>query len=195
MSPPIIVSGFGRCGSSLVMQMLRAGGFPVTGQWPAFEDDRMMPVREVDNAVDLTPFAGKAVKILDPHRFTIASPLPPRAIWLDRNHREQAKSHVKFLRLVLGLQPPANAAKLFADSYKKDRDDALAALFRVSEGVQAMAFEHILANPANAARVLCRIVQRDLDLEAMAQTVIRRKASCYPGLLELEMAGKRELAP
>lgn len=39
----IIVTGFG--GSSLVMQMLEAGGVPVTGEYPAFEHELGSPLR------------------------------------------------------------------------------------------------------------------------------------------------------
>lgn len=37
MDTLILVCGFGRCGSSLVMQMLDVGGLPVVGSFPDYE--------------------------------------------------------------------------------------------------------------------------------------------------------------
>ena len=42
--PCIIVSGLGRCGSSLVMQMLHAGGVECLGAPPAFEPPESSPM-------------------------------------------------------------------------------------------------------------------------------------------------------
>jgi hypothetical protein len=39
-APVIVVAGLGRCGTSLVMQMLAAAGLPCVGSFPDFEDDR-----------------------------------------------------------------------------------------------------------------------------------------------------------
>lgn len=35
--PTIFVSGLGRCGSSMTMQMLDAAGIPCIGDYPAYE--------------------------------------------------------------------------------------------------------------------------------------------------------------
>ena len=39
--PTVFVCGHGRCGSSMVMQMLDAGGFPCFGEYPAYEPEEV----------------------------------------------------------------------------------------------------------------------------------------------------------
>jgi hypothetical protein len=93
MRTTIIVSGFPRCGSSLTMQLLRAGGLPVTGEGPLFE------TAEAVTGLNPWPPAwrGCAVKVLAPYA---AARLPQRMadtviLWLHRNPIEQAQSSVK----------------------------------------------------------------------------------------------------
>lgn len=97
-----IIYGQGRCGTSLIMQMLAAGGAVVTGEWPAFEDDRYQ--RQLAGQGDwgwlrdLPP--GACLKALDAD--LLEPSLPPevaeRGIFLRRNFYEQARSKAKFLR-------------------------------------------------------------------------------------------------
>src|SRR5271163_1780808 len=93
--PPVVVTGFGRCGSSLVMQMLHAAGFPVTGEYPSFECEEY-------HFGGVAPPAG-ASKILN-----LDCEAPPggpyRWIWLDRNPAQQVKSQAKLLRELGGVR-------------------------------------------------------------------------------------------
>ena len=41
----LLICGHGRCGSSLVMQMLAAGGVKCAGKYPDFEPDEVIPAR------------------------------------------------------------------------------------------------------------------------------------------------------
>lgn len=63
MSTPriTIVCGFGRCGMSLVMQTLDAGGMPVHDSWPAYED----ATAHGGNRALMDTLPAKAVKRLD----------------------------------------------------------------------------------------------------------------------------------
>ena len=98
MTKPIAIGvcGFGRCGSSMVTEMLAAGGVPLatTTNLTSYEID-------LDALPNLGPddFAGRAVKLLDMlHQgFTIPTDgIDWRFIWIDRNAREQALSIYKF---------------------------------------------------------------------------------------------------
>ena len=61
----ILVVGFGRCGSSLCMQMLNAAGVDCLGEAPHYEDPRTVIKRLSQNWLYLQD--GKAVKVLDFH--------------------------------------------------------------------------------------------------------------------------------
>lgn len=128
----IIVSGFGRCGSSLMMQMLHAGGLSTTGRAPHFESVRAIPpiigmvkdfaqrLPESDTKAAhflrrlpwwrtrklsgrwLSSLDGAAVKILMPHLFTFPSGCY-RSIWMDRPPLQIANSQARFSGRVLPL--------------------------------------------------------------------------------------------
>ena len=89
-----LLCGSGRCGSSLVMQMLHAGGVEVVGHAPYFEPKETM--WHQFNVEWLIKQTG-VVKLLDP--IPALFKFPPgeyRTIWLTRNTKEQAKSILKF---------------------------------------------------------------------------------------------------
>lgn len=105
MEKIIVVSGLTRCGSSLMMQMLHAGGCPVSCEHgneaiSGEHSDQLSALREI--AIGLAD--GKAIKCLDIHRF----PLPPNKqyviIWMKRDFKEQAKSIAKFMQMLLGVR-------------------------------------------------------------------------------------------
>ena len=95
----VLVVGLGRCGSSLTMQMLAAGGMPVHGKAPTYEVEEAM-VGRMDRAW-LAAQRG-AIKVLEPKRMpSLVLDHPGNAIiWLDRDPDQQAKSQAKFLHLV-----------------------------------------------------------------------------------------------
>lgn len=175
----LIVSGFGRCGTSLVMQMLAAGGITPTGQWPAFED----PV-----VIRLTPDwiaknKGKALKVLDPHRFRIPAGPKYRVLWLDRDHKEQAKSLMKFLGATVGIGFSPRDHKELARAFKRDRPRALQALQSAgAKDVLTLRFEDILSGPQGAAEAIAAFVEMRLDVSAMARAVMPRGPECRPDL-------------
>lgn len=184
------VCGHGRCGSSLVMQMLAAGGMAVTGRWPSFEDGRVL--LQYDPATFVAAFGGHAVKILDLHKFHLPAGPEYRFLWLDRTPSEQAASHVKLMRQVMGMAMTRAEARYtasrFAASYAGDRRRAWREMERLSPVPPARtSFEGILRDPAAAARFLAEWTERDLDIPAMVRAVIPRKPSCHPTMLEFDL--------
>ena len=171
LQPVTLVCGFGRCGSSLVMQMLRAGGMLVTGEWPGFEDDRS----------GLTTFdsrwiaaqGGSAVKFLDPQvqvQDRLLARGSYRSIWLDRDLEQQALSVAKFHRTLLGIETSRRARRAIIASYQRDRPRALAIL-RAHGPVIETRFEDLLLSPATATRTLadfCSISHAKLPLMYLA---------------------------
>ena len=171
------VSGFGRCGSSLVMQMLNVAGLRCPGRYPAFE-------------VDDTPAAARsgefdAVKWLDPEPVDGRAPAGCRFIWIDRNPDAQGESMSKFMTAA-GERRRAMTPAEYAAVMRRYRDESVA--FLASMGaVCVLRFEDLLVNPVEAARTLASLVGQG-DPEKMAAVVFARGPECLPGLLEEELA-------
>lgn len=191
----VVVCGLGRCGTSLAMTMLAAGGFPVHGNPPDFEDGRILNLSS--DASWLDEVEGRAFKLLDPHQ----NPLPPRAlsgrvyvpIWMRRNFREQAKSQIKLLRL---LRPDVRAPRRPAleAALGREHRQGLDAL-RLATGVAPAIFdfEDVIRYPIRAAARLAQVAAPLLpegqrpDLDKMARWVAPRSPRCLDGFLELDL--------
>lgn len=179
-----IVTGHGRCGSSLVMQMLEAGGVPVRGAYPAFEDPSYQGKELRD---------GRAWKCLD---IQIPQLAPKRGnyrwILCTRNHREQAASQIKFAQFFgMPLLDDPSAKQKLIKSYENDTPK-LGGLIRTWGGpVLHIQFEEILARPNDVAVALSRFGFKDFDVEAAASVVRTRSPECYPTMMEVELMQSR----
>lgn len=181
----VFVSGFTRCGSSLVMQMLSAGGMPVFYDfdmgYPAFET-HFNTAGEIHGDM-----IGHATKWLEPLRS-----MPPcaaadaRTIWLTRNHREQAKSTIKFAT-ALGLERSlAPSTARLSKSYDRDEIKSRDEWGRIGP-VLVVEFEMLVSDPKPEALRIAEFVGRDLDIGAMVDQVIPRSSRCLSYLLEAEL--------
>lgn len=173
------VCGFGRCGSTMVMSMLAAGGMPIAGNItePPYE---LPDVRDAWKV----PLAGRAVKLLDSVLYYGIPPSPAwRFVWLDRDPVEQARSHIKFVEAVIGTldEPWEVAVAKSAASFVRDRPKALGALHGQG-AVLVLRYERILADPAGTARLLAQQVWPDLNIAAAAGAVHDRDSRCLPDL-------------
>ena len=175
--PPVIVAGFGRCGSSLVMQMLHAAGYPVTGEYPSFECEEY-------NAGGLAPPPG-ASKILN-----IDCEPPPggpyRWVWLDRNPAQQAMSQAKMLRELAGIRMSRHRVRAMACSYAPSRKKAFDVMRRVGGPVLVLSFEQLVLDPQASAGQLAAFVGCG-DAEKMYGVVRKRGPDCLPYLLEVQL--------
>lgn len=182
MDGHVAVAGLGRCGTSLVMQMLAAGGMPCVGEFPAYEPDELRgPV--VSHAF-LDGCRGHAFKWLDPH--CVALPYPPAlVIWLTRNRVEQAKSQVKFMEQVLGLRSRKDSVARCVSVLRRDerRNAGL-----IDPG-RTLRFELLINSPRVAAVKLAGMLGGvvDLDVDRMARQVLKRRPCCARGM-EVEVA-------
>lgn len=195
----VLVAGFGRCGTSMVMRMLDSGGFPVHPKngYPDYEDDIWF-----SGGVDLDWWRdkeGSAVKALEPCRIAWpnSSDLDFKVIWLKRNPLEQARSQIKLLEVAVGHRIPnrRGAIKAFA------RENTLLGPVRdwmkeIGAGTPLdISFEDVLANPLGAARRFSEFIG-SIDVEAAAdQVVTARTAKCFPGFLENQMTDAPLLVP
>jgi hypothetical protein len=175
------VAGLGRCGSSLTMQMLAAGGLLCVGSFPDFEVD------EVNNRpVDRAWFAaqdGKALKWLAPHETPVPHDVPKAVIWLTRDHEQQARSQYKLLRSAFTIvKPPSRRdVRAMASTLHADERRIWKSLERAPATFR---FEELLRLPHHSAERIARFVATwggpTLDVDAMAAAVIDRPPHCLP---------------
>lgn len=181
----IVVTGFPRCGTTLMMRLLHTRGIPVLADnHTSFEFD--MATRLPKDSAWLESAGGKAVKILEPGVF-----IPPRGqpydwIWMSRNPYEQARSNVKFLRQVLRV--PADSA------YRKKLERCIR---QETPGLQKqlagypdsrfieVSFEHLLEDPKRELARVNSAFDLSVDCEVAAVEVINRSPNCLDGFLEL----------
>lgn len=187
MRPPILfVAGLGRCGTTLAMTMLDAGGFPVTGPRPSYE----LPVRWRVARPDmdwLHAQGGRAVKWLDPmHSPTLLGRLVPRAvvILLTRRPREQARSQIKLIEHTTAIKVNPTGVNAMERSLRRDLPIMRANLRSGAAVVHEFRFEDVLAAPQAAASRLGEIVAEHFgalfDVGAAARVVIKRDPACAP---------------
>ena len=196
--PITIVAGFGRCGSSLVMQMLAAGGMPTPySEYPSYE------INISNTRVLMSALQGGAIKVLDPH--VNRPPVGPeyRWIWLDRDPVQQAKSMAKFWKAAMVEAPSElppmpeftrdQIAKL-TEAFKRDRPRANGVMLKYTQctGILKLRFEAILADPAGAAKKLNAFCGGGLDEKAMVAAVHPRGPECLPYMLEFEQMDGRK---
>lgn len=190
--PVLAVCGFGRCGSSLLMQMLSAGGIETTGPYPSFEDYRSNFV-----SFDLPWFAeqrGRAVKILDPHKAPSIDGVSHVAIWIDRDPGEQAKSFSKFLRATMAIDMTRVTRRRFEKSFRRERQDAMRKASTDPARLFRLTFEQLVEQPQFVLSVLApwlegfgfRIAQ-----DAALTAVVPRGRKCLPYFLEASLIAGR----
>jgi hypothetical protein len=186
----VAVCGFGRCGSTMAMSMLVAGGCPPgNAATVPYEGD---PAALVGR--DLT---GTCVKLLAGGRMSEIPEGPTAAwrfVWMDRNPAEQGKSMAKFLTVmapVLGIQALRPSPTRLARTFEADRPYLLGALRRIGP-VLVLDYERVLAQPRKAAKRMRREIWPGLDVEAAAAAVHKRDGKCRPDIaFELSTLGGR----
>ncbi len=184
-APAVVVAGLGRCGTTLVMTMLDAGGVPCAGEPPGYEDRHAGSGPISPDWLADQP--GTAVKVIDPHRHTVPDE-EIIVVWLDRDPMQQARSQAKFYAIVQQAAMPSRAVlRRWRRRLLTERKAARRALSR-GEIISwhDFTFEHLLANPERCARILA------LDLAGhgipvaswtrMAAVVDKRGPACAPGL-------------
>lgn len=184
----VLVCGFGRCGSSLIMQMLYYGGLRFDSVvWPACEETRTVLGPPFDW---LEAYRGSAVKWLSPDWWQPPMGWPFRSIWLDRNANEQAKSTLKWLRKYKS-KVYANRPAQIKRGRKQRREIALKVLRRRGP-VLLLRYEDLKLRPERAAQKIAVFTGHKLDVEAMARAVKNRETKCLDGMLEPHLDGPPE---
>lgn len=173
----IIIAGITRSGLTATMQMLNAGGYPRLGTYPAFEE------HAIDN-INFEKEAGKAIKTIDTHHH-----FPPTGeyyvILLKRDHEQQAKSIIKFLRM-MGIPAQKRDLLNIKKSIQPDYNKILSWAKRQKAYIE-IRFEDIIMKPYLTAAKIENFVGKELNVLAMAEIIIERSPNCYPTMLEAKM--------
>lgn len=178
--PAIGVAGMGRCGTTMVMDMLRAGGVPTMGVWP-YEDVQSWQLAGMD-------LHGYAVKLVQGGAMAEipVGRTPWTFVWMDRDPTEQARSQRKFLTANLASVtkvPPASDPYVQATRHNQEQSrPSLLGGFRQVGPVLVLEFERVLRDPRRAARQLRDEVFPRLDVDRAASVVVRRDPACAPDI-------------
>ena len=175
----IVVSGLPRSGTSMMMQMLVAGGLQALtdGHRGADESNRrgyfeFEPVKKLGQQHDWVADAGgKAVKIVAPLLPYLPAGKEYRIVYMARPLAEIVTSQAKLLQR-LGQQGASLSDRRLAATYKQQMD-AVTRVLAKHEGVSALTVEYAdaLSHPREVARRVNSFLGGHLDETAMAASV------------------------
>jgi len=190
-SPVIIVSGLGRCGSSLLMQMLVAGGIePTGGTYPFWEDPRVAKLP--NDFTWLLENGGKCVKILHAHKLSPPPEIGAKVIWIDRSLKEQAKSWAKVGKKLYGVNEQPTLAEI-RERLVETKPDAKAAVRAAALPGKIMKtrFQRVLEAPRQEAERIAKYLGRELDVPSMVSEVKYRGTVVRDEMLEARLIHER----
>jgi hypothetical protein len=180
----LLVTGLPRSGTSLMMQMLHAGGLPVFRDTDSWSYETEFITRLPDDSAWLHDCHGKVVKLLDPHRWTLPPGLPYLFIWMSRNSKQQAKSQVKFLK-TLGQSVSSKDVPYFRKMIRQDTKTCLNLLKIYHCPILRVQFESVLRHPTLIAEKVSAFCG-GLNVKKMASCVNNRPVRCLRGMMELK---------
>lgn len=183
MNVSVGVLGAPRCGSSMMMAMLDAGGIPpVDGT-----SERAYELSEWPTNPDLVVPAGRALKMLDLDKFKLPRAGGPwRFILMSRAPMEQAKSMAKFVMALGVLRNPSEKQlthfiqETFVDV--QETTHRLADVVRHIGPLMTMDYGWVLANPIAAAERIATLVGDSFDVASAAAVVQERTEECSPDM-------------
>jgi hypothetical protein len=173
-----IVSGLPRSGTSLMMQMLAAGGLPI------LSDEERKP--DIDNprgycewqAAKLLPkqpkrideAEGRAVKVISELLFSIPRGRDYKLIFMERPLPEVLTSQDKMLKRSGSTELVDHA--LLTQAFREHMEQVVSWLqLRKEIPVCRMGFRRLLGDPSGCARTICDFLELNLNVEAMARAV------------------------
>lgn len=179
--PLIVVSGLPRSGTSMVMQMLQAGGLkPVTDAIRSADKDNpkgyfeLEQVKDLDKPKDkswLNAYRGQAIKIISFLLRDLPRDLNYKVIFINRNLDEVMLSQNKMLKRRGESGGSADDEKMkvnYTDHLWRARY-----LLRHDPHFEAVYLDHreILTDPSTQAQRIKAFLGLNLDVQAMAEAV------------------------
>lgn len=174
----IIVSGLPRSGTSLIMQMLQAGGVPLLTD-NVRKPDRANPrgyfehdaVKELQNNPELMERAsGKAIKVISHLLQHLPSDYSYKVIFINRNIDEVLDSQEKMLA---HLNKSEGASREhFKDIYLKHLNEVRTRLAnRPNTDALSLQYDEIITHPADTAEEIKAFLGKNLDVLQMQKIV------------------------
>ena len=182
----IVVTGFPRSGTSLMMQMLAAAGVPILADHERSPDDDNPRGYLEDARVKslhrdqgwLSEARGRALKVVSP----LLQYLPPEhryaVVWMERDLSEVLASQARMLDRA--SHPPGDEAAL-RRGFEQRAAAARELLERNGMRVLPVAYADAIADAERTARDVCTFLGGTLDLAAAAAAVepgLYRQRSC-----------------
>jgi len=178
----VVVSGLPRSGTSMMMQMLAAGGLPVLSDGKRAADEsnprgylELAAVKHLGRDPDtawLDQAGGRAVKIVAPLLPHLPLGRRYRILFMERPLKEIVASQAAMLER-LGKPGSRLSERQLAGAYLKQVEQVRGLLQTHPDQVQVLAVDYTraLADPARAARAVNRFLGGGLDESAMAAAV------------------------
>lgn len=173
-----IVSGLPRSGTSLMMQMLEAGGMPILTDFerkPDIDNPRgyfeWEPVKLLPREPERIDEAeSKAVKVVSQLLLSLPAGRDYKVIFMERPLPEVLASQEKMLEH-RGIKGPSDAAVL-TSAFREHMRELVAWLEERPEIlIHRVGFRKLLRDPAGIANSVCAFLALDLNAEAMALQV------------------------
>ncbi|CAI8279769.1 MAG: 2,3-bisphosphoglycerate-independent phosphoglycerate mutase [Opitutia bacterium UBA7350] len=180
-APLIVVSGLPRSGTSLMMQMLEAGGLNLVSDTIRaandsnpkgyFEDERVKTLKSNADKSWLKEHRGEAIKIVMPLTDAIPTDLPQKIIFMERPAEEVVLSQRAMLKRdgkVGSTTENDRMSQIYAgylkhfNSYAAEQD---------SISVLPIRYHDVLENPEAVARKVAEFAMQKADIKAMVAVV------------------------
>jgi hypothetical protein len=174
-----IVSGLPRSGTSLMMQMLAAGGIPILADserkadsfnpngYFEWEQINLLPA----NPGLIARAEGKVVKIFSPLLAFLPAGFEYRIIFMQRSLREVLKSQQEMLRC-LSKGDSASALPGIQESFARHLTEVVPWLAQQANMIVApIDYHRVLREPSAVAEDLAFFLNRPLDIEGMSRQV------------------------
>ena len=190
------VTGKGRSGTSIVMQMLAAGGMPIVCDphtlGCSFESGQAQSNAEY-MAARAPGWHGQAIKILEPQVFTPPTGHAYRFVWCRRDYMDQALSTIKYVMKANDREKNYPTVAKLAKTIRKDSRRQLRRLKAYPDSkLMIVDFAKLLTEPAIQARRIADFIEQPLDVEAMAAEVIPRTTGVYTGFLAIDIMKRHD---
>ena len=173
-----IVSGLPRSGTSLMMQMLAAGGMPImsdesraadTHNPRGYLEDRRVKSLESDNTW-LAEAEGHALKVISLLLYELPTDLQFRIVFMRRDLDEVLRSQHRML--AADSNAPADAAPEIRTHFERHLA-SLSAWFPRQSHLELLEIDYcrVVREPETAAASVAGFLKQELDLAAMASVV------------------------
>ncbi len=194
----IIVAGLGRCGTTLMCRLLHNAGLETYSKnLVSYESDDTQELYEKDNHFMMDRVTGKVIKLIDLHRLFLPPAYRYRVIWMQRDHKQQAKSHIKWIKH-LDLAPFNIGTDRYSLKTMMDRDTVtnIKKLERLKIPYLRVCFENLINLPKLQLPNVANFVglQPEKLMECGNEIIIKRDTACAPDLsIELMYASRYNL--